>query len=835
MPWLFILIGWIVGIAQMGKNLPHEWIDFTPIFCILTLVLSIILIVKTRINKNNIEVKRHPKKSELKYSFLKNQQFFILKFLLSILLSVSSFLLGHLYSENELNQRLKLRVTDVGEKTAVVYINSIDQLTQDGEGGNRIKQKAQVLDHHKAMNWVLYLKDGESTETFQLGHYYYVQGKAKPAHGYAVDGAFDQERWFLQENVMSSLQVQKIRLLSEQEVLTLGNGKFVQEQNRMTAKFRLYIEKKRLSFRAFIQQQPLVNKGLLLALLTGDESLLSSETQMLFKRLGISHLLAISGPHVLIFAIIFCFFICQMIQRFYPQIYLKIPRPYFVLIPFVSCVWLYTAFVGFEIPAMRTLLTVSLISALLILRQAIQALNLLLLSASLLLLIDPFSILSAAFWLSYGACFILIRVYQTLQQKSDQLIPNWKDRVYLFLKILIESQWKIFLALFPLVIFIFQQVSWISPLSNLIAIPLIGAIIVPLEVIGACLSLWITPLGLLFFHLADWVLAFLLFFLNYLDQSFGATLFWMAMTPWALLSLTLAVIIIFLPRGVVPKAWALICILPLLIAPKTKTEFQLNVLDVGQGQALFLNLPNQKIMIDMGGYYDESKFSIGEQVVIPYLMKQGVTQLDEVILSHLDQDHSGAFSRIQNEIKIKNVYSNQKDKRFDNTHFNYCYAGKKWQFDQIKIEILSPSRDSLNDVRDNQNELSCVVYIQVPQSKGYQNFLIMGDAGWLTEYQLLQAYPHLKVDVLVLGHHGSQHSSSFDFLKTLQPKLAIASAGFNNRYRHPHPLVEARLKALSIPFESTIRQGSIQFNLDADGHMQVQRYRQTRKWLQTNP
>ena len=107
----------------------------------------------------------------------------------------------------------------------------------------------------------------------------------------------------------------------------------------------------------------------------------------------------------------------------------------------------------------------------------------------------------------------------------------------------------------------------------------------------------------------------------------------------------------------------------------------------------------------------------------------------------------------------------------------------------------------------------------------------MGDAGWQTEYELLQKYPNLDVDVLILGHHGSQHSSSFDFLKRLNPKLVIASAGFNNRYHHPHPIVLARLKALAIPYKTTIDQGSIQFSLDKTGEINVQDYRDLKRWL----
>jgi len=203
-----------------------------------------------------------------------------------------------------------------------------------------------------------------------------------------------------------------------------------------------------------------------------------------------------------------------------------------------------------------------------------------------------------------------------------------------------------------------------------------------------------------------------------------------------------------------------------------------------------------------------------------------------VILSHLDQDHSGTFDRLSQVVEIKQLYSSEKDPRFDGFNFQYCVAGQQWHYGEISIQILSPQADQLPMASEDKNEHSCVVYIQVPQGQTYQRFLIMGDVGWSTEYQLLKLYPELKVDVLVLGHHGSRHSSSYAFLKQLRPKLAIVSAGKDNRYGHPNPAVLARLKDLSIPLLSTIEHGSIDFYLNKNQPMQLRRYRDQRRWLQ---
>lgn len=818
-----LLVGWIVGISTLGKVIPIALLNCAPWIYIMTfIVIMLSLLSQFRL------LIRLTSKSTFKFFRL-------------VLLGLSTFYLGQYFAQNALNERLAQRISERTDLSSIIFINRLNE-SNFSDPNSLNKQRATVIeDGAVPYDVMLFSKLEMLSEPLGIGQYYQLNGVIKPAHSYAVKGVFDQEKWLLQQNVMGTVQVHSVQSITEEELKQLGLHDYIQQQSRWMAQLKRYAEQKRLQFRQYIEAQPLKNKGLLLALLTGDEYLLSNSVKEQFKQLGISHLLAISGPHVLIFAFMLCFIVNIIISKFIPHVFLLMPRPYFLVIPFLISVVVYTAFVGFEIPAMRTCLTVLVMSAVILLKQKIQALKLLLCSASLLLFLDPFGILSAAFWLSYGACFILIRVYQTIQTQtqadvieSDSQrieVVTLKSKIILFFKILFDSQWKIFIALFPLIALIFQQVSWISPLINLIAIPLIGAVIVPLEVVGACFSVISDSLGFVFFYLADVGLSFLLGCLGLLQMIFKPNLSWLALSPLMILLIGCAVFILFLPRGVVPKFWAILCFVPIFMGLQKQPKFRLTVLDVGQGQSIFMQMSNQNMMIDIGGNYDETKFSVGRQIILPYLYGQGTSQLDWMFLTHLDQDHAGAFDSVQQEMPIKQVYSNQLDERFDSHKFHYCHAGQKWKVKNIKIEVLSPQKKDLNFTTGQQNEHSCVLYIQVPQSKGYQNFLIMGDAGWETEYGLLQQFPDLKVDVLILGHHGSQHSSSFDFLKRLKPKLAIASAGYENRYQHPHPIVLERLKALSIPLETTIDHGSIEFELDQQNVMNQSVFRQTRQWL----
>ncbi|MDA0695771.1 DNA internalization-related competence protein ComEC/Rec2 [Acinetobacter venetianus] len=803
-----ILIGWIAGIALMGHNL--AFINAT---WWIWLVLAILIFAIGFYKKRQSAV-RQP----------------LSIFLILISSSWALFCAGYYFADQALQQRLQFRETQTQPFEAIIYIKKIDELSD-----NRHKQIAEVLNRYdQPVNWFLYLKKNKDqfdlSSSLKLGSYYKVYGTIKPAHSYAVSGAFDQEKWFLQQNVMSAFSVKHIELLSDDEVYRLGYQQHLKQQQSITAKFLLNVEMMRLSFRLKLQTSNYQNKGLMLALLTGDESLLSDEIKQQFQLLGISHLLAISGPHVLIFALMLTWLLQKVIQRYCPQFYLWQPRQIVLLFPFIGCVLLYVAFVGFEIPALRTLLTVCIVGFFLLVRQSIRPFDLLVYSASLLLIFDPFSILSAAFWLSYGACFILLRIYQTIAKLPQDQPMTYVQKGYFAIKLLVESQWKIFVALLPLVLIFFQQISLFAPLTNLIAIPFLSMIVIPLDILAACLSSIIPILGTLLFYINDVCLSVLLWILSVLQQASPA-LYGVSCTPLMMVSLIVGLIILFLPHGTLPKVWSLIGFLPILLGLKAQPTV-LNILDVGQGQAIFLQHPEHTLMIDTGGSYDKTKFSIGERVIIPFLRQQGVRELDHVMLSHLDQDHSGAFPKIQNAFAIEQVQSNEYRSTMQfKDNFSLCQQGQQWTYTNLKIEVLSPRTEDLALASSQQNEQSCVIYLTFSNALPYQHFLIMGDAGWETEYKLLQQYPDLKVDVLVLGHHGSKHSSAYDFLAILKPRLAIASAGFDNRYGHPSLELQQRLKALNIPLLTTVNAGTISFIFD-QGQVQLKQQRQQVKWLQ---
>lgn len=803
-----ILLSWILGIASMGSSLPSLFSIWPALF-----ILSLILVVLI----------------QLKWV---ETDFLAIKIVQVVLFVSTAFSSGHYYADHALTKRLQFRETQPQQVEVVVYADRLGEFKEE-----TVQQKVQVLGRHaKPVQWLLLMKSSgyRSPSSLQLGQYYRIQGTLKPAHSYATSGAFDQEKWWLQQNVMAGLRVAMIQPLTVEQVAALGFSAHQRQQQGWWMQFRLYIEQLRYGYREFIQHQPLVQKGLLLGLLTGDRSLLSAHTEAQFQRLGISHLLAISGPHVLIFALLVSWLLQRIIGRYRPQLYLKWPKVYVVMLPFLGAVLGYCAFVGFEIPALRTLLMSIVTVMVILLQQPLRSLSILLLSASFLLLFDPWSVLSAAFWLSFGASFILLRIYQTLQQQPLGTEITGLQRFFQHVRLLVESQGKIFIALLPLVLIFFQQFSWIAPLANILTIPILAGVIVPLNIVSACLYLIWEPLGSLSFQITDYLLNLMMYLLNGMEHLFNPQLHRFAATPLMIVLLGLGMLLLFLPRGVVPKAWSALAIVPVFLGFTTHPQWTLHILDVGQGQAIVLEDGQHKLMIDTGGYYREDRFSIGQQVVLPYLSRQGITQLQQLFLSHLDQDHSGALGAVLKGLPVQQILANETVPDILPQQFQYCHAGQQWRFEHSQLRVLSPIYTDLAKVKSNRNEYSCVLYLQVTQAQGIQNFLIMGDAGWETEYQLLQRYPDLKVDVLVLGHHGSRHSSSYAFLQQLKPKLAIASVGWDNRYGHPSQELQARLRELGIPLLTTAQAGTLQFQL-SEQKIKLRTHRQQWRWLQREP
>lgn len=764
---------------------------------------------------------------------LQFQQSLTLKIIFISLLGLSSAFFGFGYAQLHIKPALQQQLKEPVERTAIVRVIGIS----DGvsEHWRQVVEEIPVQPEQRAKNrWLLYSafdwqhQQKQPAPDMQPGQFWQVNVKLKPPRGYASVGIFDSEKWLLQQHIQATGTLAFSHQLSALEIqkLQLGNVSL----SFLDYGFLDQIQQLRFNIRQHFLQFDSPARGVLLGLLTGDRSLIDADITRLYQQMGISHLLAISGPHVLLAALVISWLWQACLNR-WPKLYLIMERPRWVLPVFLIVVIAYALLAGFDIPAQRTVLMVLIIASLQWWRQSWRIDTILLLAASVLLWLDPLAILSAAFWLSFGAVAMLLLLSRQSASSLDvaantKPLSFWKNAQQKSMQFVV-LQWRIFVLLSPLVIWCFAKLSWLSPVVNLIAIPLLGMLIVPLNLLA---------LGLFYIssNLADglWQLALNLLELFHAGLLHLSGIFPKALQPFylttgQLVALWACLIVLLLPKGILPRWWLAFLLIPVFYPKTQDVPLKMQVLDVGQGLSVLLTTPHHAMLVDTGA--KTSGFDVGEQVVLPALYAQGVKRLDKLMLTHLDNDHSGGAEAILNNMPVIQLTASAAFQQFSTYP---CAAGQRWVWDDVVFNVLSPL--SIEQAKISANENSCILMVETPAQHDVpaQRVLIMGDAGFYSEFLLQQQHADLQADVLVLGHHGSVHSSSSPFLQAVHPQRAVVSAGYHNRYGHPTPVTLSRLQEQAIFVDSTILGGTLTYSLGKNKVIEPQAYRQQKIWLQ---
>ncbi|MEX0740559.1 MAG: DNA internalization-related competence protein ComEC/Rec2 [Pseudohongiella sp.] len=566
--------------------------------------------------------------------------------------------------------------------------------------------------------------------------------------------------------------------------------------------------------------------GLLSALILGDRDGVSDAQWQLLTRTGTNHLLVISGLHVG-FVAMTAYALINLLVRLLPRLMSWLPAQQYAAMAAVLAALMYSALAGFSLPTQRALIMVLvLMSGHLLGRRFLPSYSLLL-AATLVLALAPMSVTQAGFWLSFAAVASLLFAF-TGYRRADTGPPSRLSWQLLWRK-WIQPQWAVSLGLLLPLLLWTGQVSLISPLTNVLAIPLVSLLVVPLALSGALLLIWLPMLAIWPLALADLLLGWLFAGLSVAAQT-GPAL-WQPAPPGFVTaaSAMLAVLLLLSPRGLVPSRtpWLLpLCLLTPLLWPADRPrpahgQAQLQFLDVGQGLAVVVHTRRHNLVFDTGPALGP-QFDTGRAVITPYLRLRDVRTLDMLIISHWHQDHSGGADSVAEQFPIRrrlgggSTPSQGQGKGEDQTgqpNFEQCRAGQRWQWDGVSFAILHPHPDHNGD----ENNSSCVLLI----SAGGQRALLTGDIELAAETALLRRHRDrpsgLRADVLQAAHHGSASSSSLAFLQAVQPALTVVSAGYRNRFSHPSPSVVRRLRHNGSVVCQTPRSGAVQIELGAPG------------------
>lgn len=535
--------------------------------------------------------------------------------------------------------------------------------------------------------------------------------------------------------------------------------------------------------------------SLLRGLAVGDRRDFADRDWTTLRRTGVGHLFSISGLHVGMVAI-FAGALAMAVPWLFPRLLRVAPRRYWALPPALLAAAGYALLAGFEVPTQRTLAMIAAAGLALLLRRRVGLWQGWCLALAGVLLIDPLAMTSLGFWLSYGGVAWLLLAAQGRAPQS-----MWRSAL--------QAQWAVSIGLLPIGIGFFAQASWVSPLVNLIAIPWVTVLVVPVLLLSLPM-MWLWPAAAdALIRLSGWLLAPLMRALDATSDWPGAAAWLPEPTALAVAAAVLVAIVFLLPVARMVQWMALPLLLPLLwpampVLPDGRIQMQ--VLDVGQGTSVLIRTRQHALLFDTGARHANG-FDLGEAVVVPALRALGVRRLDTLVVSHADNDHAGGAAAVLREFPVSRVLLGEP---VPDVAGGPCHAPEHWRWDGVDFHLLHPPPR----YPARGNEVSCV--LKIASASG--SVLLTGDAGEVAELRLLNLHrDHLPSDVLLLGHHGSRHSSTADFLDAVQPELAIATAGYRNRYDHPQPAVQKRLSAREIALMTSAETGAVTVAFDAAG------------------
>lgn len=593
--------------------------------------------------------------------------------------------------------------------------------------------------------------------------------RLKRPHGLVNPQSFDYEAWLLARRLGATGTVKSGERLHEAR----GGG----------------------AWRDALRQQVLATpahgrEGAIAALVLGDGSGLSVADWRVLQDTGTVHLLVISGQHISLVAGLIYGLIAGLARLgWWPR---ALPwLPWACAVAFSGALG-YGFLAGFEVPVRRACVMVGMV---LLWRWRFLHLGVWLpfmLAMAFVLVLEPLASLQPGFWLSFGSVALLVLIFGG----RLGVWPWWRS--------LGRAQWAMAVGLLPFMLALGLPVSMSGPLANLIAVPWVGILVVPIALLGVMLLpvpwvgaglLWLAGL------LLEWLFLLLAVIATWLAAWLPA-----ALPLWAWLSIGAGALLLLLPSGVPLRSLGWVFLLPLLYLPPQRPpvgQAEVTVLDVGQGLAVVLRTHRHALLYDAGARFGD--FDMGERVVLPSVRALGVGALDLMLISHADNDHAGGAEAIVRGMPVAEVWSGEAHALPGTLDARGCRSGHQWQWDDVRFSTWQ-----WNAARDG-NQASCVLLVDA----NGERLLLTGDIDRHAERALVESGLPVRAEWLLAPHHGSRTSSSAPFLQAVAPRAALISRSRHNAFGHPAPQVVARYEAVSARLYDTAILGAVRVNLGA--------------------
>ena len=689
-------------------------------------------------------------------------------------------------------------------------------------------------------------------EPVKAGERWRLRVRLKAPHGHMNPRGFDHELWLWEQGIRATGYVRN-RPKDPPPLRIASTLSHPIEGWRQTVRDRLLTQLSTPGGDADEAKRA----GVLAALVVGDQAAIDRSDWDVFRATGVAHLMSISGLHVTMFAWLASVAVGWGWRRAALWGFdgaMRWPAVHVGAVSGLLLATFYALFSGWGLPAQRTLLMLLVVVVLRLSARQWHGALVWLMACAAVLVWDPWALLQPGFWLS----FVAVGVLMASDLKGDRgagLAPptdssdaplwragarslswshlfgaldwgGWALRLGQGVGALLREQAAVTLALAPLTLLFFGQVSLVGLLANVLAIPWVTLVVTPLAMLGV---VW--PLA---WDWASWAL-----------QPLSDVLGWMSAWPLASVSRAtppwgLAVLAMLGALGLVlrmPLSWKVLC-LPLLwpvlfwSPPRPgHGQFELLAADVGQGNAVLVRTAKHSLLYDAGPRYS-AESDAGHRVLVPLLAQMG-ERLDVLMLSHRDSDHTGGAAAVlamQEQAALWSSLEDEHPLHRLRPGWTRCQAGQSWVWDGVFFQVLHPPAPELAPPSRKPNEVSCVLRIHTPEGSA----LLAGDIEAPQEHDLVRAGLR-PVDMLLAPHHGSKTSSSLPFLQALAPKMALVQAGYRNRFGHPAPEVVWRYQMQGIPLVETTRCGAATWRSHAPTLVQCERVERQRYWHQALP
>lgn len=664
----------------------------------------------------------------------------------------------------------------------------------------------------------------EQVTGLRLGDRVACLARLRDIRNFNNPGGFNYRRYLAFRGVWASASISKKGF-----IIRLGPGKGY--------RFRQAIDRSREAVSRLIHratsEDPEEVRGIIKALLIGDRSEISRNIRDVFNRIGIAHLLAISGLHIGTVATLAFLGFRFILARSRRVLLAAWPTKGAALLSIVPVLF-YGFLAGMSPSTQRAVIMIMIFLMALLLEQERDAINTLALAALVILIINPTALFEISFQLSFTAVFAILYTFGhisfVIQLRSSP--STLCKRLVLFLLVSAAA----ILGTLPITLYYFNQGSFIGVLTNCFMVPVIGFVVVPLGLLAVLFLPVVPDIALLIMKGATVIL----------EGGLGLAIFF---SKWPFASFSTVTPTLIEVGLYYALAWALLSwrrlrrVRPLLIGlclvvladvsywvseRYGRGELRMTVIDVGQGGSTLMELPGGPcILIDGGGFYG-NRFDVGARVVGPFLWKRKIATVEILVLSHPHPDHLNGLLFIAQHFNVREVWMNQEHvetgpyREFLEivSEKDIRVVGPKdlvipRMINGVRFQVLYPPLDFLErkavDGWRTRNNNSLVLKVS------FQNvsFLLPGDIQAEAEKELTaQACKTLKSNVLLVPHHGSQSSSTPGFLKCVEPDIGVMSSGWKNIFGFPHKKTIERYRTRGCEIFRTDRQGAITITTD---------------------